>query len=261
MGVMQCHATTGRRCNTMPEVSRSAGGVLRLDAARAAGRPRGQRGDLDWQPAANGAAIRPPFNGPWDPRRFPIRPDPVRNFVRRVVPHPSVLSGQPGLIGRFGRWMEGHPWLWALHRRSVARGVFVGLFIGVIPLPTQMFLAALLCVPLRANAAAAMAATWLTNPLTALPIWAGAWWFGSWFTVQDSAAPPLVNALDIPWTQPGLWLPSLLSWVESLGKPTLIGLPIMSLLLGTVGYIVTMLVWRRVITRAWRTRRQRRRAA
>ena len=44
-----------------------------------------------------------------------------------------------------------HPNLWHLHRRSVAGGVAVGMFCGLIPGPFQMIGAAIMSVLFRVN--------------------------------------------------------------------------------------------------------------
>jgi uncharacterized protein (DUF2062 family) len=54
----------------------------------------------------------------------------------------------------------------SINRRSVSRGVLVGLFWGFIPMPFQM-LAVLLTTPLmRFNVPIAISMVWLSNPLT-----------------------------------------------------------------------------------------------
>ena len=54
----------------------------------------------------------------------------------------------------------------------MAGGVSLGLFIAFTPtIPFQMLLAALGAILLRVNLPAALAACWITNPLTALPIY------------------------------------------------------------------------------------------
>ena len=95
---------------------------------------------------------------------------PASRLARRILPHPDTLSQTKGLRW-LGHYLAPRPWLWVAHRRRVAMGVAVGLAVGVVPLPTQMVLAAVAAIACRANVAAAVAATWLTNPLTLVPIW------------------------------------------------------------------------------------------
>src|SRR3546814_4210357 len=61
-----------------------------------------------------------------------------------------------------------HSELWRFTRRSVPRGVFAGLLIGIFLMVPglQIVGAALLCVPLRGNIPVAAAMTFLSNPLT-----------------------------------------------------------------------------------------------
>ena len=62
------------------------------------------------------------------------------------------------------------PELWRFTRRSVPRGVALGLFAAFIVPLGQIFLAAFLALPARANVPVAALTTFVTNPLT-LPFW------------------------------------------------------------------------------------------
>src|SRR3546814_14211626 len=94
------------------------------------------------------------------------------------------------MVGRFGRGLAknapkrgelaGHRWmrpfagrilrseLWRFTRRSVPRGVAIGLLVGIfLMIPgLQIIGAALLAVPFRANIPVAAAMTFLSNPAT-----------------------------------------------------------------------------------------------
>jgi uncharacterized protein len=80
----------------------------------------------------------------------------------------------PGL--RRHRWLQKiivpmfHRELWHPCRDTVASGLAIGLFVSQLPIPGQMLLAALGSVRFRANVPFALAACWVTNPLTQLPI-------------------------------------------------------------------------------------------
>jgi len=54
----------------------------------------------------------------------------------------------------------------SVNRRSIAKGVLVGLFIAFIPMPAQMVSIVLLQPLLRFNLPLAFALVWITNPLT-----------------------------------------------------------------------------------------------
>ena len=65
-----------------------------------------------------------------------------------------------------------HSHLWALDSQAVAGGLALGLFIAFTPtIPFQMFLCALGALFFRVNLPIALAACWITNPVTAVPIY------------------------------------------------------------------------------------------
>ena len=82
------------------------------------------------------------------------------------------------------------PALWRMTRRSVPRGVALGLFVAVIIPVMHTFIAALLAIPARANIAIAAAFTLVVNPLTIPPLYYAAYRIGSWELHHDA---PLVN--------------------------------------------------------------------
>ena len=87
-----------------------------------------------------------------------------RKFFQKYLPsHESIRQNR--YIALFGTLLH-HPNLWHLNRHSVAGGVAIGLFAGLIPGPLQMLTAAILAVPLRVNLPVVLATTLYTNPLT-----------------------------------------------------------------------------------------------
>jgi uncharacterized protein len=183
---------------------------------------------------------------------------PASKLARRWLPSPENLAKIKGLAW-LSNYLEPRPWLWVAHRRKVAMGVAVGLAVGVIPLPVQMLLGALCAVLFRCNVAAAVAATWLTNPFTLVPIWGLALWLGSLVvsTGGVSAAPEML-ALD--WTAPATWWPALTTWIQGVGPAWLLGMPMAALLLGVAAYVVVFYAWTAVI-KLERARRLRARRA
>src|SRR5207245_1082097 len=80
-----------------------------------------------------------------------------------------------------------HPSLWRLNRRSVPRGVAVGLFVAVIIPVMHTFIAALLAIPARANVAVAAAFTLVVNPFTIPFMYVAAYRIGRWELHHDRA--------------------------------------------------------------------------
>ena len=173
-------------------------------------------------------------------------------LARRLLPSPETLEQTRGLKW-LGQYLRDRPWLWVAHRRRVALGAALGLAVGVIPLPTQMLMAAAVAILFRANVAAAIAATWLTNPLTLVPIWGLAIFLGRQVLgVHGPISAPKELALD--WADPGSWWHAISQWLSELGTPLLVGLPCAGVVLGATLYVVVYVGWWAVIRHERRRR-------
>ena len=178
----------------------------------------------------------------------------MRKIFRRYLPDHKLVESHPW-IRPFGGWLK-HPNLWHLHRRSVAGGVAVGLFCGLIPGPLQMITAALFAILLRVNLPVAAFTTLYTNPFTILPLYALAYELGAWVSGVDSrVARAKLSFPEMQWDD---WLSKLWDWLVSLGEPILIGLPLLGITLAISGYILMRVAWRVMVILKWRARKQRR---
>lgn len=177
---------------------------------------------------------------------------PSSQLAKRILPTPDTLLKTPGL-GWLGRYLDGRPWLWVAHRRRVAMGAALGVGFGVLPLPSQMVMAGTAAVLCRANVGAAVAATWLTNPLTLVPIWSLAIALGN-LVLPGAPQEATVSMLELQWTQPLTWLPALWDWLLSLGKPLVVGLPLAGVVLGSLTYAVVYYAWWGIVVAARRRR-------
>ena len=177
----------------------------------------------------------------------------MRKFFRRFLPHHETVKSHRWLKP-FGGWLH-HPNLWHLHRRSVAGGVAVGLFCGLIPGPLQMISAALLAVLLRVNLPVAAFTTLYTNPLTIVPLYMLAYELGAWVSgTRNGTEIALLSFPELHWHE---WSGELWNWLTMLGKPFLIGLPLLALSLAIAGYFTVRVAWRLTIVWKWRARQQR----
>jgi uncharacterized protein (DUF2062 family) len=172
-----------------------------------------------------------------------------RKFFRKYLPsHAAILEHR--YLSKFGRFLQ-QPNLWHLNRRSVAGGVAVGLFAGMIPGPIQMLSAGLLAIPLRVNLPVAMATTWYTNPLTIGPLYVAAYEIGKLLVggnARLSQAPPF-DITDL-WD----WSREFLVWLVGLGKPLGVGLVVLAFGLAVTGWLAVWYGWRWQVAIAWQRR-------
>lgn len=174
----------------------------------------------------------------------------MRRWLRSILPDHQVVRSHRGL-SRFETTLL-HPRLWHLNRRSVRGAVAVGLFCGLIPGPLQMISAALGALALRVNLPLALLTTLYTNPLTIVPLYFVAHLLGRWLMGGGTA---FVSPPELAESEGVLdWAGDLLGWLEALGRPLLIGLPLLALLLAAVGFVAVDLLWRWVSLRRWRSR-------
>jgi uncharacterized protein (DUF2062 family) len=147
-----------------------------------------------------------------------------------------------------------HAEFWRFTRRSVPRGVGIGLVVGIFLLipGIQIVGSALLCVPLRGNIPVAALMTFLSNPATTPLILLASLEVGSILGFRTDIAS--FYALSESGAGPGEWL----SWMFSDAAPALVtGLAIIALVAGLVGYFLSILVWRWWQARKWRRRARR----
>ena len=147
------------------------------------------------------------------------------------------------------------PSLWRFTRRSVPRGVALGLLVGIFLLipGLQIAGAAMLALPFRANIPLAAAMTFLSNPATTpFILWASVF-IGNWMlgrTADASGFMALVNdhASIRQW----------FAWLFSEAAPAMLfGLTLISVAVAAVGYFLADWVWRHRMGRKWHTRKLR----
>lgn len=141
--------------------------------------------------------------------------------------------------------------LWRLTRRSVPRGVAVGLWVGIFALipGIQIIGSALLSIPFRANIPIAAAMTFLTNPFTTPFLVAASWFVGSSLGLGGQRGLPGREASLGDW----------LTWLFSdAALATVSGLLIIASVTAAVSYFLAIWIWRWWQGRKWRRRSRRR---
>ncbi|WP_422343201.1 DUF2062 domain-containing protein [Parasphingorhabdus sp.] len=139
--------------------------------------------------------------------------------------------------------------LWRFTRRSVPRGVALGLITGfIVPLGGQTFVALFLALPIRANVPIAAVTTFITNPFT-YPFWlAVANQLGRFVLRMDGIASGgsgngQINGL-------GEWV----AWAVREVGVTFFGFVLLGLIFGGIGYVVSTFGWRWWTARKWKRR-------
>jgi uncharacterized protein (DUF2062 family) len=145
---------------------------------------------------------------------------------------------QGPLLRRFQPWFEARG-VFKLHREALARGAALGVFCGLIPGPLQIAGTFATCAWLRGNVIAGALATCYTNPLTIGPLYIVAFQLGQWLLPGDHPLPQLPaftgSATD--------WFSALWNWIQTLGLPLAVGLPLLALVLATLTYATVQLLW------------------
>lgn len=180
----------------------------------------------------------------------------MRAFLRKWTPDPEKLRSNPWL-----RWLGPTvlaPQLWRFTRRGVALGVGVGVFFGLLIPIAQMPVSAVAAVLLRANIPTAVAGTLVSNPLTFGPLYYAAYRIGS--AVLGEEAKPDLSAIGTPAnSENGLrgWVADVAARLAALGRPLLLGLAILSTLMGVAAWLLVTIAWRLRVWWDWRRRARR----
>jgi uncharacterized protein (DUF2062 family) len=144
------------------------------------------------------------------------------------------------------------PELWRFTRRSVPRGVALGLLVGIFLLipGLQIAGAAMLALPFRANVPIAAAMTFLSNPATTPFILYGSVYTGNLMLGRNADVSGFMALVE---HQAGVaeWM----NWLFSQAAPALlIGLFVISVVCAGAGYGLSILIWRGWVGRKWRKR-------
>jgi len=138
------------------------------------------------------------------------------------------------------------PNIWHFNRHSVARGVALGLFCGILVPVGQSIVAAMFAVSMRANLAIAALCTFITNPFTTPLVYASSYALGE-YVVRDIWHPVgALSEVPLDWSMRAY---DMLVYVP-------MGLFIIASLSSAIGYVGIQLLWRLWVRRRWYLRRQ-----
>lgn len=166
----------------------------------------------------------------------------LADWFRQHTPSREEMAKNKYLAPIAHRFLS--PELWRFTRRSVPRGVALGLFCAFIVPLGQIFLAAFMALPARANVPLAAAVTFVTNPLT----------IAFWAVVANRVG---VFILDIDREVGGAMIEGQMqseSWRTFIGffeaaGVTVFGFLVLAIVTSAVGYVLAGWWWRRVVKR------------
>ncbi len=122
--------------------------------------------------------------------------------------------------------------------------MWTGLFVALLPIPGQTIIALLAALVLRVNLPIAAIATWITNPITMVPIF---YWEYSLGTVILQMPPQPFNIdLSLDWVTNGF---------DDIWKPLALGSFITATLVASLAYVGISVVWRWMVIYRFKRRR------
>lgn len=165
------------------------------------------------------------------------------DIIRKNTPTREDMAANKYLAPIAHRFLS--PELWRFTRRSVPRGVALGLFAAFIVPIGQIFLAAFLALPWRANVPLAALVTFVTNPFT-LPFWlVVANRIGEFFLQFDATGATIAAATASADGEAG----NFLAMVYEVGVSTVLGGVVLAVVSPLLGWVISGWVWRAIVSR------------
>ncbi|MCP1726701.1 uncharacterized protein (DUF2062 family) [Natronospira proteinivora] len=140
------------------------------------------------------------------------------------------------------------PGVWALSRRSTAKGFGIGVFCAWLPIPFQTLVVLTLTVWLRVNLPVAILASFISNPFSMGPMMVSAYMLGNWMLQRS----PKME-------EDSLSLGMILQEIERIGTPLLLGSITLGVITALIAATVINITWQYSLMRQFRRRRARRR--
>ena len=169
------------------------------------------------------------------PRKFFTR---VSRDYRRKKDHQWYLKPFDFLLA--------HPVYFSTTRRSVGGGLWIGLFVGLLPIPGQTIVAVLAALIMRVNIPVAAITIWISNPITFVPIFYLAYRIGAALLdipIEAAPAEPTMNWVSTELAQ---------RW-----KPLMVGSLLMGISVASTVYLLFSAAWHVATVRRYRQRHNR----
>jgi len=171
----------------------------------------------------------------------------LKQYVERLV------NSDNRLLRPFRRQLRS-PSLWRFNQRSVARGIAIGFFFGILTPVAQTVFAIIAAVALRANVVVAAGSTLITNPFTFPIFYYSAYRIGLVVTGRTSGLPSqaaVEHAPDVEVSTEAAeraldvvgWWPTLVDWISTVGPPLIAGVVVLALCVSLAGYLLSIVAW------------------
>ncbi len=167
----------------------------------------------------------------------------TKRYFKRYIPTADKLKKNKAL-SLLGSQIH-DPELWHLHRFSVAKAFFNGIFWAAIPIPLQMLCAAFFAVPLKANIPLSVALVWVSNPITMPFVFYANYMIGKLVINSDSTSE---FQLSVEW----MW-----NQLSEIWLPLYVGSLISGIVAGTISYFLILAIWRYKVNKRWNARKLR----
>lgn len=175
----------------------------------------------------------------------------MSDLIRKHTPTREDMARNKYLAPIAHRFLA--PELWRFTRRSVPRGVALGIFAGFIIPVGQIFLAAFMALPARANVPLAALVTFVTNPFT-LPFWLVVANRVGDFVLRLESAGTGGAARDEMTSGRWDWFFQMFEGIGVTVIETVAGFVVLAIVGASLGYVVSSFAWRVIVSRR-RTRR------
>ena len=187
-----------------------------------------------------------------------IKGDPVpKKRLKSLLPTPEKL-----LESRILRLFAPHladQRLWHFNRHSLNKAVYIGVLSAFFPLPGQMLIALIGSLIFRANVPMALGLTWITNPVTTLPIFYAGYYIGAKIIDVPMISLRLIGKMIAAFS---LWILSdganpFITYSGAVSLPAfVIGITILAIVTSIICGLAFKAIWRYKTIISWQKRQE-----